>query len=64
MGDSGALLLGFTLAAVSVQGLLKTAALATLVLPLQLQNAAIFIIFLMLLFFRPQGFFGRSTERA
>jgi len=34
MGDSGALLLGFTLAAASVQGLLKTAALATLVLPL------------------------------
>src|SRR5437660_9558250 len=34
MGDSGALLLGFSLAAVSVQGLLKTAALATLVLPL------------------------------
>src|SRR6266576_1810926 len=30
MGDSGALLLGFTLAAVSVQGLLKTAAFATL----------------------------------
>ncbi|HST17875.1 MAG TPA: MraY family glycosyltransferase [Gaiellaceae bacterium] len=34
MGDSGAMLLGFTLAAISVQGLLKTAALATLVLPL------------------------------
>ncbi len=34
MGDSGALLLGFTLASVSVQGMLKTAALATLVLPL------------------------------
>src|SRR5262245_53559946 len=34
MGDSGALLLGFTLASVAVQGLLKTAALATLVLPL------------------------------
>ncbi len=34
MGDSGALLLGFTLAAVSVQGLSKTAALAALVLPL------------------------------
>ncbi|CAB4698637.1 MAG: undecaprenyl/decaprenyl-phosphate alpha-N-acetylglucosaminyl 1-phosphate transferase [Actinobacteria bacterium] len=34
MGDSGSLLLGFTLAAVSVEGLLKTAALATLVLPL------------------------------
>src|SRR5918992_1852277 len=34
MGDSGALLLGFTLAALSIEGLLKTAALATLVLPL------------------------------
>src|SRR5881398_3552162 len=34
MGDSGALLLGFTLAALSVQGLLKTAALATLLFPL------------------------------
>src|SRR5262249_57281659 len=34
MGDSGALLLGFILASVAVQGLLKTAALATLVLPL------------------------------
>ncbi len=34
MGDSGALLLGFTLATISVDGLLKTAALATLVLPL------------------------------
>ena len=34
MGDSGALLLGYTLATISVEGLLKTAALATLVLPL------------------------------
>jgi UDP-GlcNAc:undecaprenyl-phosphate GlcNAc-1-phosphate transferase len=34
MGDSGALLLGFTLASVAVQGLLKTAALTSLVLPL------------------------------
>ena len=34
MGDSGALLLGFLLATVSIEGLLKTAALATLVLPL------------------------------
>jgi UDP-GlcNAc:undecaprenyl-phosphate GlcNAc-1-phosphate transferase len=34
MGDSGALLLGFTLAAVSIQGLLKTAAAVTLFLPL------------------------------
>jgi UDP-GlcNAc:undecaprenyl-phosphate GlcNAc-1-phosphate transferase len=34
MGDSGALLLGFMLAATAVQGLLKTAALAALVFPL------------------------------
>src|SRR3954447_21426108 len=34
MGDSGALLLGFTLASVAVQGMLKTAALTSLVLPL------------------------------
>jgi UDP-GlcNAc:undecaprenyl-phosphate GlcNAc-1-phosphate transferase len=34
MGDSGALLLGFTLAAVSVEGLSKTALLGGLVLPL------------------------------
>src|SRR5919198_3386512 len=34
MGDSGALLLGYTLAAISVQGLLKTAAVAALFFPL------------------------------
>jgi len=34
MGDSGALLLGFTLAAISVEGLLKTASLVSLFLPL------------------------------
>src|SRR5438876_2991511 len=34
MGDSGALLLGFTLAGISVQGLLKTASLVSLFLPL------------------------------
>src|SRR5512132_4219703 len=34
MGDSGALLLGFLLATLSIEGLVKTAALATLVLPL------------------------------
>ena len=34
MGDSGALLLGFVLATLSIEGLVKTAALATLVLPL------------------------------
>jgi len=34
MGDSGALLLGFVLASLAVQGLLKTAAVATLLFPL------------------------------
>src|SRR6266540_3300435 len=34
MGDSGALLLGFTLAGISVEGLLKTASLVSLFLPL------------------------------
>jgi UDP-GlcNAc:undecaprenyl-phosphate GlcNAc-1-phosphate transferase len=34
MGDSGALLLGFILAAVSIQGLLKTAATVALLFPL------------------------------
>jgi UDP-GlcNAc:undecaprenyl-phosphate GlcNAc-1-phosphate transferase len=34
MGDSGAMLLGFTLAAVSIQGLLKTAATVALFFPL------------------------------
>jgi len=34
MGDSGALLLGFTLATVSIQGLLKTAATVALFFPL------------------------------
>src|SRR5438067_1577301 len=34
MGDSGAMLLGFTLGALSIQGLLKTAAVATLLFPL------------------------------
>src|SRR4051812_40305150 len=34
MGDSGALLLGFTLSVIAVQGLLKTASLVSLLLPL------------------------------
>ena len=34
MGDSGAMLLGFTLGALAIQGLLKTAAVATLLFPL------------------------------
>jgi branched-chain amino acid transport system permease protein len=38
--------------------------MATLVLPLQLQNAAIFVVFVTILLLRPQGLFGRSAERA
>jgi branched-chain amino acid transport system permease protein len=37
--------------------------LATLVLPLQLQNAAIFVVFLLIVLVRPQGLFGRAAER-
>ncbi|HEY0571601.1 MAG TPA: branched-chain amino acid ABC transporter permease [Enterovirga sp.] len=37
--------------------------LSTLVLPTQLQNTAIFVVFLALVFLRPQGFFGRVAER-
>jgi branched-chain amino acid transport system permease protein len=37
--------------------------LSTLVLPTQLQNTAIFVVFLGIVFLRPQGFFGRSAER-
>ncbi len=37
--------------------------LSTTVLPTQLQNAAIFVVFLLIVFFRPQGFFGRAVER-
>jgi branched-chain amino acid transport system permease protein len=37
--------------------------LSTLVLPTQLQNAAIFTVFLLIILLRPQGFFGRSVER-
>ena len=36
---------------------------STLVLPSQLQNTAIFVVFLLIVFFRPQGFFGRSVDR-
>ncbi len=38
--------------------------LATMVLPLQLQNAAIFVVFVLILLLRPQGLFGRNVERA
>jgi branched-chain amino acid transport system permease protein len=37
--------------------------LSTLVLPIQLQNTAIFVVFLMIVMFRPQGLFGRNSER-
>ena len=37
--------------------------LSTLVLPVQLQNAAIFVVFLLIIFVRPEGLFGRSAER-
>jgi branched-chain amino acid transport system permease protein len=37
--------------------------MSTLVLPTQLQNTAIFVVFLLIVFFRPQGFFGRTAER-
>jgi branched-chain amino acid transport system permease protein len=38
--------------------------LSTLLLPLQLQNATIFIVFVLILLLRPQGLFGRVAERA
>jgi branched-chain amino acid transport system permease protein len=37
---------------------------SSLVLPPQLQNAAIFVVFLLIITLRPQGLFGRSAERA
>lgn len=38
--------------------------LATLVLPTQLQNTAIFVVFLLIVFLRPQGLFGVNVSRA
>lgn len=37
--------------------------LSTIVLPTQLQNATIFVFFLLIVILRPQGFFGRNVER-
>jgi branched-chain amino acid transport system permease protein len=37
---------------------------SSLILPPQLQNAAIFVVFLLIITLRPQGLFGRSAERA
>ena len=37
--------------------------LATLVLPAQLQNTAVFVLFLLIILLRPQGLFGRAGRR-
>lgn len=37
--------------------------LSTLFLPYQLQNTTIFLVFLLIIFFWPQGMFGRVSER-
>lgn len=37
---------------------------SALILPPQLQNAAIFVVFLLIIGLRPQGLFGRSADRA
>ncbi len=37
--------------------------MSTLILPYQLQNTAIFVVFLLIIFLRPQGMFGRLSER-
>jgi len=37
--------------------------LSTLFLPTQLQNTAIFVVFLLIVLLRPQGLFGRSVDR-
>ncbi len=38
--------------------------MSTLVLPVQLQNSAIFVVFLLVMLLRPQGLFGKSVDRA
>jgi branched-chain amino acid transport system permease protein len=37
--------------------------MSSLVLPLQLENTAVFVVFLAVLLLRPQGLLGRATER-
>ncbi len=37
---------------------------STLFVPLQLQNTAIFVVFVLVLLVKPEGLFGRSAERA
>jgi branched-chain amino acid transport system permease protein len=38
--------------------------LSTYFLPFQLQNATIFVLFLVVVLLRPQGLFGKNVERA
>ena len=38
--------------------------LSTLILPSQLQNTAIFVVFLAIILLRPQGLFGKAARRA
>ena len=38
--------------------------MSTIIIPLQLQNASIFVVFVLFLLFKPEGLFGRSAERA
>ena len=38
--------------------------MSAIVLPAQLQNASIFVVFLLIILLRPQGLFGRSVDRA
>ena len=38
--------------------------MSTLILPNQLQNTAIFVVFLLIVFLRPQGLFGTNVQRA
>jgi branched-chain amino acid transport system permease protein len=38
--------------------------MSTLILPYQLQNTAIFVVFLLIIFFWPRGMFGKTWDRA
>jgi branched-chain amino acid transport system permease protein len=38
--------------------------LSSIVLPMQLQTTSIFVLFILTLLLRPQGFFGRVVDRA
>ena len=38
--------------------------ISAIALPPQLQNATIFVVFLLIVTLRPQGLFGRSADRA